>query len=93
MCTKFNIQKINIMYVFLSCVCFQMWYQFGKTTAENIARKFLTENNIELIVINPALSIGPLLQPELNGSASLILDLINGNFIINFFSQAFYYSS
>ncbi|MED6199532.1 hypothetical protein PIB30_076812 [Stylosanthes scabra] len=57
----------------------EMWYAFGKTTAENVARKFLSENNIELVVINQALTIGPLLQPELNASASIILNLVNGS--------------
>lgn len=61
---------------------FQMWYAYGKTLAEDAARKFLNENNIDLIVINPAVVIGPLLQPDLNTSASAILDLINGNFYL-----------
>lgn len=59
-----------------------MWYAYGKTLAEDAARKFLNENNIDLIVINPAVVIGPLLQPDLNTSASAILDLINGNFYL-----------
>ncbi|KAJ1379948.1 hypothetical protein SESBI_46432 [Sesbania bispinosa] len=57
----------------------EMWYQFAKTSAEDTARKFLNENNIDLVVINPAMSIGPLLQPELNGSSSFVLNLINGS--------------
>ncbi|XP_057456783.1 cinnamoyl-CoA reductase CAD2-like [Lotus japonicus] len=57
----------------------EMWYQFSKTSAEDAARTFLSKNNIGLIVINPGLSIGPLLQPELNSSASSILKLINGS--------------
>lgn len=61
-----------------------MWYAYGKTLAEDAARKFLNENNIDLIVINPAVVIGPLLQPDLNTSASAILDLTNGKF---FFDQ------
>ncbi|MED6179938.1 hypothetical protein PIB30_005396 [Stylosanthes scabra] len=61
------------------CKEFEMWYAFGKTTAENVARKFLSENNIELVVINQSLTIGPLLQPELNASVSIILNLINGS--------------
>ncbi|XP_058735181.1 cinnamoyl-CoA reductase CAD2-like [Vicia villosa] len=57
----------------------KMWYQFAKTLAEEAANKFLTENNIDCIVMNPAMTIGPLLQPELNESSTLILDLINGS--------------
>ncbi|KAI5387949.1 hypothetical protein KIW84_073876 [Lathyrus oleraceus] len=57
----------------------KMWYQFAKTLAEEVATKFLTENNIDCIVMNPAMTIGPLLQPEINESSTLILDLINGS--------------
>ncbi|XP_058730331.1 cinnamoyl-CoA reductase CAD2-like [Vicia villosa] len=57
----------------------KMWYQFAKTSAEEAANKFLTENNIDYVVMNPAVVIGPLLQPELNDSSSLILNLINGS--------------
>ncbi|CAJ2679785.1 unnamed protein product, partial [Trifolium pratense] len=57
----------------------KMWLQYAKTSAEEVATKFLTENNIDYVVMNPAVTIGPLLQPELNGSSSLILDLINGS--------------
>ncbi|KAJ1410236.1 hypothetical protein SESBI_22150 [Sesbania bispinosa] len=52
----------------------EMWYQFAKTSAEDTARKFLNKNNIDLVVINPAMSIGPLLQPELNGSSPTFLN-------------------
>jgi len=55
-----------------------MWYQFAKTSAEEAATKFLTENNIDYVVMNPAVAIGPLLQSELNESSTLILNLING---------------
>ncbi|GAU22587.1 hypothetical protein TSUD_93550 [Trifolium subterraneum] len=57
----------------------KMWYQFAKTSAEEAATKFLTENNIEYVVMNPAVSIGPLLQPGLNDTSTLLLDLINGS--------------
>lgn len=55
-----------------------MWYQFAKTSAEEAATKFLTENNIDHVVMNPAVALGPLLQSELNESSTLILNLING---------------
>ncbi|KAK7341240.1 hypothetical protein VNO80_24166 [Phaseolus coccineus] len=56
----------------------EKWYALSKTLAEDAARKFLNEQDIKLIVINPALSIGPLLQSEVNASSSMILNLING---------------
>ena len=61
-----------------------MWYQFAKTSAENAAWKFVNENNIDLVVINPSITIGPLLQTELNTSATNVLDLLNGNLLLFF---------
>ncbi|KAL2328798.1 hypothetical protein Fmac_022225 [Flemingia macrophylla] len=55
------------------------WYALSKTLAEDAARNFLNEYDIKLVVINPGASIGPVLQPELNLSSSLILNLINGS--------------
>jgi nucleoside-diphosphate-sugar epimerase len=56
----------------------QMWYQYAKTAAEEAATIFLTEINIDYIVINPTATIGPLLQPELNESSAFIFRLIKG---------------
>lgn len=73
----------HVIYIFLTLIyIFQMWYQFAKVSAEEAATKFLTENDIDYVVMNPAVTIGPLLQPELNGSSSLIFDLIKGNFYL-----------
>lgn len=33
-----------------------------------------------MVVVNPAMVIGPLLQPTLNTSAAAVLSLIKGNF-------------
>ncbi|CAK8576942.1 unnamed protein product [Lathyrus sativus] len=57
----------------------KMWYSYAKTSAEEAATKFLTENNIDYVVMNPSVTIGPLLQPELNQSSAFIFDLINGS--------------
>ncbi|KAK4492367.1 hypothetical protein RD792_003172 [Penstemon davidsonii] len=56
----------------------KLWYVLSKTAAENAAWKFAKENNIDLVVMNPALVLGPLLQPTLNTSSAVILNLING---------------
>lgn len=56
-----------------------MWYVLSKTLAEDAARKFVSENNIDMVTINPAMVIGPLLQPVLNTSAASVLNLVNGN--------------
>jgi len=52
--------------------------------AEAAAWKFVNENSIDMVVINPTMVAGPLLQPELNGSVEPILDLINGNFSLEY---------
>ncbi|KAJ8900271.1 hypothetical protein K2173_024911 [Erythroxylum novogranatense] len=56
----------------------KLWYHLGKTLAENAAWRFAEENNIDLVTINPGFVIGPLLQPTLNISVQMVLDLING---------------
>ncbi|KAI5419795.1 phenylacetaldehyde reductase [Lathyrus oleraceus] len=56
----------------------QLWYTLSKTLAEAAAWKFVNENNIDMVVINPATVEGPLLQPEVNESVKPILNLING---------------
>ncbi|XAR62374.1 Cinnamyl-alcohol dehydrogenase [Bertholletia excelsa] len=62
-------------------VCKQdkMWYVLSKTLAEDAAWKFAKEKGIDLVTINPAMVIGPLLQPTLNTSAAAILNLVNGS--------------
>ncbi|KAK2993819.1 hypothetical protein RJ640_027697 [Escallonia rubra] len=60
------------------CRKIQAWYVLSKTLAEDAAWKFAKEKGIDLVVINPAMVIGPLLQPTLNTSAEAILNLMNG---------------
>lgn len=50
----------------------------SKTLAEDAAWNFAREKGIDLVTINPAMVIGPLLQPTLNTSAEAILNLISG---------------
>ena len=57
---------------------FQLWYVVSKTLAEEAAWKFAKEKGIDIVTINPAMVIGPLLQPSLNTSAAAILNIING---------------
>ncbi|KAJ6853078.1 cinnamoyl-CoA reductase 1-like [Iris pallida] len=54
------------------------WYVLSKTLAEEAAWKFSKDNGIDIVTINPAMVIGPLLQPTLNTSAAAIANLING---------------
>ncbi|KAI9169296.1 hypothetical protein LWI28_010342 [Acer negundo] len=56
------------------------WYVLSKILAEDAAWKFAQENGIDLVVINLGLVIGPLLQPTLNLSLEIVLNLIvNGD--------------
>ncbi|KAJ6750786.1 hypothetical protein OIU85_001333 [Salix viminalis] len=56
----------------------KLWYVLSKTLAEDAAWKFAKEKGMDLVAINPAMVIGPLLQPTLNTSAAAILSLIKG---------------
>ncbi|XP_043691617.1 phenylacetaldehyde reductase-like [Telopea speciosissima] len=60
------------------CKEMKVWYQLSKTLAEEAAWKFANEKGMDMITINPSVVLGPLLQPTLNFSAELILNLING---------------
>ncbi|KAL5229307.1 hypothetical protein ABZP36_017572 [Zizania latifolia] len=57
----------------------KQWYVLSKTLAEEAAWKFSKDNGTDIVTINPAMVIGPLLQPSLNTSAEAILKIINGS--------------
>ncbi|KAK9079389.1 hypothetical protein SSX86_001060 [Deinandra increscens subsp. villosa] len=61
------------------CKEMKMWYVLSKTLAEDAAWKFAAENGLDLVTINPAMVIGPLLQPTLNTSAESIANLLKGS--------------
>ncbi|ESQ28370.1 hypothetical protein EUTSA_v10019826mg [Eutrema salsugineum] len=54
------------------------WYALSKTLAEDAAWKFAKANGLDLIVMNPGLVVGPILQPSLNFSVEVVVDLIKG---------------
>ncbi|KAL6205063.1 hypothetical protein ACLB2K_022327 [Fragaria x ananassa] len=56
----------------------KLWYVLSKTLAEDAAWKFVKEKGIDMVTINPAMVIGPLLQPTLNTSAAAVLNVIKG---------------
>ncbi|XP_010454218.1 PREDICTED: cinnamoyl-CoA reductase 1-like isoform X1 [Camelina sativa] len=60
------------------CEASKMWYVLSKTLAEDAAWKLAKEKGLDIVTINPAMVIGPLLQPTLNTSAAVVLNLING---------------
>ncbi|KAK9715743.1 hypothetical protein RND81_06G186400 [Saponaria officinalis] len=54
------------------------WYILSKTLAETAAWKYAKEKGMDLISINPALVIGPMLQPHTNWSSDVVFNLVNG---------------
>ncbi|EOY32711.1 Cinnamyl alcohol dehydrogenase, 82967-79323, putative isoform 2 [Theobroma cacao] len=62
------------------CKGLKLWYVVSKTMAEDAAWKFAKEKGIDMVAINPAMVIGPLLQPTLNTSAAAVLSLIKETF-------------
>ncbi|XP_031495231.1 phenylacetaldehyde reductase-like [Nymphaea colorata] len=61
------------------CREIKSWYVLSKTLAEEQAWKIAEEAKMDIVTINPAMVIGPLLQPTLNTSAAAILKLIDGS--------------
>ncbi|KAL2540910.1 NAD(P)-binding Rossmann-fold superfamily protein [Abeliophyllum distichum] len=58
------------------CKEMKLWYVLSKTLAEEAAWKFVKEIGLDMVVLNPAMVIGPLLQPTLNTSSAAILNLL-----------------
>ncbi|XP_019151060.1 PREDICTED: cinnamoyl-CoA reductase 1-like [Ipomoea nil] len=54
----------------------KQWYVLSKVLADEAGWKYAEENGIDLVSLHPALVIGPLLQPTLNFSSRVILDLV-----------------
>ncbi|KAG5016387.1 hypothetical protein JHK85_022523 [Glycine max] len=55
------------------------WYCYGKTVAEQTAWDVAKERGVDLVVVNPVLVIGPLLQPTINASTIHILKYLTGS--------------
>ncbi|KAM1157992.1 hypothetical protein ACFX1X_028848 [Malus domestica] len=62
----------------LFCEKDKQWYLLSKTLAEETAWKFAKGNGIDLVSLNPGLTIGPLLQPTLNFSVELLRNFMSG---------------
>ncbi|CAI0450130.1 unnamed protein product [Linum tenue] len=56
----------------------KLWYVVSKTLAEDAAWKLAKEKGMDMVTINPAMVIGPLLQPTLNTSAAAVLSIMKG---------------
>ncbi|KAA8540542.1 hypothetical protein F0562_024539 [Nyssa sinensis] len=55
------------------------WYCYAKTVAEQAAWEEAEEKGVELVVVNPVLVLGPLMQPTVNASIIHILKYLNGS--------------
>ncbi|KAG2255138.1 hypothetical protein Bca4012_091692 [Brassica carinata] len=61
----------------------KQWYILSKTLAENAAWTFAKDNNLDLVIMNPGLVIGPVLQPTINFSVDVVIDFIKGKNTFN----------
>ncbi|XP_061360356.1 cinnamoyl-CoA reductase 2 [Gastrolobium bilobum] len=61
------------------CKTTKNWYCYGKTVAEQEAWDLAKEKEVDLVVMNPVLVLGPLLQPTINASTIHILKYLTGS--------------
>ena len=59
----------------------QAWYPISKTLAEKVAWEFAEQTGLDVVVINPGCVLGRMLQPRLNASVAVLLNLIQGLYI------------
>jgi cinnamoyl-CoA reductase len=57
----------------------QNWYCYAKTVAEQAAWELAKQRRLDLVVVNPSLVLGPLLQPAVNASTWHILKYLDGS--------------
>ncbi|CAL5007117.1 unnamed protein product [Urochloa decumbens] len=55
------------------------WYCYAKTVAEQAAWELAKQRQLDLVVVNPSLELGPLLQPSVNASTLHILKYLDGS--------------
>lgn len=57
----------------------QKWYPVSKTLAEKAAWEFAEKHGLDVVAIHPGTCLGPLLQPGLNASSAVLLQLLQGS--------------
>ncbi|KAL2557232.1 NAD(P)-binding Rossmann-fold superfamily protein [Forsythia ovata] len=55
------------------------WYSLSKTLAEKAAWEFAKEKDLDIVVVNPGMAMGPIIPPALNASMLMILRLLQGS--------------
>ncbi|CAN8272699.1 unnamed protein product [Cochlearia groenlandica] len=61
------------------CKSLQKWYPISKTLAEKAAWEFSEKHGTNIVTIHPSTCLGPLLQPNLNASCAVLLQLLKGS--------------
>lgn len=61
------------------CKSRKKWYPVSKTLAEKSAWEFVENHGLDVVSILPATCLGPLLQPNLNASCAVLLQLLQGS--------------
>ncbi|XP_010554339.1 PREDICTED: cinnamoyl-CoA reductase 1 isoform X2 [Tarenaya hassleriana] len=61
------------------CKSRQKWYPISKTLAEKAAWKYAEETGMDMVTIQPSTCLGPLLQPSLNASCAVLVQLLKGS--------------
>ncbi|CAA0816396.1 Cinnamoyl-CoA reductase 2 [Striga hermonthica] len=75
LCSGFLILQLSKCFVWFS----QNWYCYGKAVAEQAAWDTAKELGVDLVVINPVLTLGPMLQQTVNASVLHILKYLTGS--------------
>uniref|UniRef100_A0A0C9S476 cinnamoyl-CoA reductase n=1 Tax=Wollemia nobilis TaxID=56998 RepID=A0A0C9S476_9CONI len=61
------------------CKDTENWYCYGKTVAEQAAWERAKEKGLDLVVVNPCVVLGPILQSAINASTQHILKYVTGS--------------
>uniref|UniRef100_A0A0A9GUM5 Cncr2 n=1 Tax=Arundo donax TaxID=35708 RepID=A0A0A9GUM5_ARUDO len=61
------------------CKKTENWYCYAKTVAEQGAWEVARKRGVDLIVVNPVLVLGPLLQPTVNASTDHVMKYLTGS--------------
>ena len=62
----------------------QLWYNVSKTLAEKAAWDFAAEEELQLVVLNPSLVLGPTLTPAATPSLRVLMQLLGGRSFATF---------
>lgn len=61
------------------CRSRQKWYAVSKTLAEKEAWDYGKKHGLDIVTVHPSTCLGPLLQPGLNASSAVLLNLLQGS--------------